>query len=658
MTCYDSTVLNPTASVLSLAVALSLSQPSAAQEPSPSPQQEKQEIATVLESLPTLIPSEQVHGRIGFYGSPQDPNHLVIDLGRSVSPDEVILFPARLPTDAPGSDAANGFPPEVVVEIADEATFAQPVRLARWREESAAAGTRIPFLRVPGNGAFGRFVRVSIAGSRERSTGRGSFFTLGEIVVLEKGANVALNRPVTTTASIENAPRWQLSNLTDGYLWCLPLAGKAESASNGYHSLIETKGNTPPKWLEVDLGEDRLIDEIHLIAAHPRDFADTAGFGFPPRFRVTGRDESGKESVLFDSGEIPFPNPGAAAVILPGSSAPLRHLRIEANELWRRTDDYIFALAELQAWSAGENVALGKSVTATDSTATGLWSTDALTDGFSSRQELLGWTTWLDAISERERLQARADALTGIIAAAREQSLRRWLYGAGSLVVLIALGAVIVILAQRRRSSLAEVELKRRIAGDLHDELGASLSHLALQSDLARSRIAADDPVAARLASLSGAARETLDNMRDIVWLLAPVAGNWVDLETRLVNIAERLLEGLDHQVRREGRAPTGSPPIEWAREIVLFLKEALTNARKHAGAHRVTVRLVWSPAAFRLEITDDGSGFDPHSTDAGRGRGLLNFQTRAKLLDGSCRVESAPNAGTTVTLEIPLPRA
>ena len=577
--------MNPTVSFLSLSVALSLSQPSLAQDPSASPQQQLEDLGNLLGTLPTLIPSEQIHGRIGLYGTPRDPNHLVVDLGREVIPDEIILFPARLPTDAPGSDASNGFPPAVTVEIADEVTFARPIRLVRWSEETDGAATRLPFLRISGNGASGRFVRVSVTGSRERGTGRGNFFTLGEIVVLEKGANVALHRSVTTTASIENAPRWQVSNLTDGFLWCLPFAGKAESPSNGYHSLIETSGATPPKWVEVDLGGDAVIDGIHLFPAHPRDFADTAGFGFPPRFRVTGRSASGVETVIFDSGEAPYRNPGAAAVILPGTRGAVRYLRVEALELWRRTDDYIFAIAELQAWSAGGNVAAGKNVTAADATTTGLWRLEALTDGFSSRNDLTSWQAWLDALSEREELETRAGALAILVEKNREQTLRRWLYSAGLAVVLIALGAVIVILAQRRRAVLAAEELKRRIAGDLHDELGASLSHLTLQSDLARSRIGESDPVAERLASISDSARETLDNMRDVVWLLAPVAGSWTDLETRMENIAERLLEGVAHRFESEGHPPAGSPPIEWAREIVLFLKESLTNAQKHAGA-------------------------------------------------------------------------
>ena len=645
--------LNRTSAPLFLFFLLLASIRAEAEETSTSPDSTLREITGTLASLPSLIPSEQTHGQIGLYGVPQDPNAIVIDLGHEATPDEVILFPARLPTLVAGVDGSNGFPPGLEVEIADEETFSRPIRLGHWVEASSESGTTLPFLRIPGNGASGRYLKVSVFGSRVRSTGRGNFFTLGEIVVLEKGTNTALHRPVTPTDSIENAPRWQASNLTDGYLWCLPLQGRTESASNGYHSLIEKAGTTPPKWVKVDLGEEYPIDEIHLIAAHPRDFADTAGFGFPPRFRVTGRSASGTEVVLFDSGAAPFPNPGAAAVMIPGNGALIRHLRVEANELWQRTADYIFALAELQVWSGGVNVALGKPVTTADSTVTGLWSPAALTDGYSSRTQLLSWTEWLDAISERERLQKRADELSVLIEREREQSIRRWLVGAGLVSFLVALGAVLIVLRQRRHSAREQEALKARIAGDLHDELGASLSHIALQSDLARDRIAANDPVAARLASLSEAARETLDHMRDMVWLLAPVAGTWGDLESRLAAITTRLLDGVGHKFVVEGDHPSGSPAIESAREIVLFLKESLTNAQKHAAPDRIEVSLIWSARILTLKIEDDGKGFDPASPS--RGRGLLNYETRARALNGTVKIDTAPGKGTSVTLDIPL---
>lgn len=649
--------LRPLSALLFLAAGFQA--PVGASDSTRPPETELAEIERALAALPSPEASEQNHGRIGLYGVPREPTHLVVDLGRVATPEEIVLFPARLPTGAAGGDGSNGFPPALEVAISEEAEFVTAVRLATWSEESPGAGNRLPFLRLSGNGASGRFVRVSVSGSRPRETGRGGFFTLGEIVVLEQGRNAALGRPVAVaasagTASIENAPRWQAANLTDGYLWCLPFAGRAESSGNGYHSAIESTLAHLPKWVEVDLGGEYAIDELHLVPAHPRDFADTAGFGFPPAFRVIGEDADGAERVVFETQAPSFPNPGNATVVVPGDGGATRRLRIETGGLWHRTGDYIFALAELRVWSGGENVALGKAVSAADFTETGSWSRERLTDGFSSRHELLSWTEWLDALSERRHLEERAALLAVRIEAERERATRRWLLFAGATVVLVALVAGAVLLGQRRRAAKAESELKRRLAADLHDELGASLSHLALQSDLARARVASDDPVASRLETLSENARETLDHLRDMVWLLAPVAGSWAELESRLEGIAERLLEGVAHRFERSGERPGGSPPLGTAREIVLFLKEALTNVRKHAGAASVGVTLAWLPDSLRLEIADDGVGFDPDGGSGAGGRGLGNLESRAKAMNGLCRIDAAPGQGTSIILTLP----
>ncbi|MEO7298305.1 MAG: PSD1 and planctomycete cytochrome C domain-containing protein [Verrucomicrobiota bacterium] len=197
-----------------------------------------------------------------------------------------------------------------------------------------------------------------------------------------------------------------------------------KSPANGYHSGIE-KIPDYTKWVQVDLGESRKIDEIRLIPARPVDFPDTPGFGFPLRFRVEMSDEpefkSGK--VLADFSGSDFANPGDVGVSIrvpdgsagvpPASSKSVlthdvleratnsqagrlrsdesrsfRFIRVTATKLWKRTHDYVFALAELQIFSGGKNIALHAKVSALDSIEAGLWSKQNLVDGFSSRAKL------------------------------------------------------------------------------------------------------------------------------------------------------------------------------------------------------------------------------------------------------------------------------
>jgi mono/diheme cytochrome c family protein len=166
----------------------------------------------------------------------------------------------------------------------------------------------------------------------------------------------------------------------------LPATGNEESPSNGFHSEIAAQPDLR-KWVQVDLGQSSVLDEVRLIPARPTDFPDTPGFGFPVRFKVELDDRDSFESatVLLDSTTSDYPNPGDQPVIVPAKATHGRYVRVTANRLWQRTGDYVFALAELQAISDGKNVALNKTVAASDSIESGRWARKYLVDGYSSR---------------------------------------------------------------------------------------------------------------------------------------------------------------------------------------------------------------------------------------------------------------------------------
>ncbi|MFN0068059.1 MAG: DUF1549 domain-containing protein [Limisphaerales bacterium] len=168
------------------------------------------------------------------------------------------------------------------------------------------------------------------------------------------------------------------------------LAGAGgESPANGWHSGIESAPDVM-KWVQVDLGEPRALDEIRLIPARPTDFTDTPGFGFPVRFRVEAADteDFATAHVVADHTAADFVNPGDEPVLLPGGGRRARFVRVTATRLWKRTGDYVFALGELQAVSGGTNAALGRPVSALDSIEAGRWGRARLVDGFDSHRRL------------------------------------------------------------------------------------------------------------------------------------------------------------------------------------------------------------------------------------------------------------------------------
>ncbi len=165
--------------------------------------------------------------------------------------------------------------------------------------------------------------------------------------------------------------------------------GPIVSRTNGYHSAIHPDPDHAA-WVEVDLGATYPLDEIRLVPARPTDFPDAPGFGFPPRYRVEVADEPGfaHAAAVAEESRPDQPSvPDVPRVIRPGGR-PGRYVRITATRLWKRIDDYVFALGEIEVISGGVNRARGARVTALDSIEAGRWGREFVVDGFDSRRPL------------------------------------------------------------------------------------------------------------------------------------------------------------------------------------------------------------------------------------------------------------------------------
>jgi hypothetical protein len=192
------------------------------------------------------------------------------------------------------------------------------------------------------------------------------------------------------------------------------LAPVEASPSNGWHSGIEPKPDAI-KWVQVDLGRSVAVDAVRLIPARPTDFRDAPGFGFPVRFKVEASDDPSfaRAATLADHTGDDFANPGDRAVSVDGGGKAYRYVRVTATRLWKRLDDYVFALAELEVDSGGKNAALGAAVTSLDSIEAGRWGRSKLTDGYDSRRGLA--PRKVDK-TEEERLQSALKDIEGQLA--------------------------------------------------------------------------------------------------------------------------------------------------------------------------------------------------------------------------------------------------
>jgi hypothetical protein len=162
------------------------------------------------------------------------------------------------------------------------------------------------------------------------------------------------------------------------------------SPSNGYHSAIHPK-HDEICWVQVDLGKSKPLDSIRLYPARPVDFPDSSGFGFPIRWKLEINDDGDFKTnvvMLANHLEKDFLNPKDEPLLIQANNHKARFVRLTATKLWKRTNDYIFALAEMEIESNGKNIARSGIVTASGSIEAGLWSTKYLVDGCTSRIRL------------------------------------------------------------------------------------------------------------------------------------------------------------------------------------------------------------------------------------------------------------------------------
>jgi signal transduction histidine kinase len=193
---------------------------------------------------------------------------------------------------------------------------------------------------------------------------------------------------------------------------------------------------------------------------------------------------------------------------------------------------------------------------------------------------------------------------------------------------------------------------RERLAAEIHDTLAQGFTSILMLLQAAEPRIDNDPAEARRQIGLATrTARENLAEARALVAAVPPAALGDSSLDEAVRRLTDRLGEELDMDTQC---VVSGEPRRLAARSEVVLLRaaqEGLANVRKHAKASRVGIELAYGTAGVRLEVTDDGAGFDPETAS---GFGLRGMRERAAQVDGTLDVRSAPGAGTSITVEVP----
>jgi signal transduction histidine kinase/ligand-binding sensor domain-containing protein len=228
-----------------------------------------------------------------------------------------------------------------------------------------------------------------------------------------------------------------------------------------------------------------------------------------------------------------------------------------------------------------------------------------------------------------------------------------------SLLAAVAIGAAYAAHTFRLRRLLDVERVRTRIASDLHDDLGSSLSQIAVLSEVARLRAAVGDgaETASSLERIGGLSRASVDALGDIVWAIDPHRDHLMDLSQRLRRLTGEVLEppGLAFSFQADQAPQDQHLGADVRREVFLVCKEGLHNVVRHARASRVDVRLARDDGTLVLEVADDGRGFDTGAPAAGVG--LASMSRRARALGGRLEVNSAVGRGTLLRLIVPFRR-
>jgi ligand-binding sensor domain-containing protein/signal transduction histidine kinase len=230
---------------------------------------------------------------------------------------------------------------------------------------------------------------------------------------------------------------------------------------------------------------------------------------------------------------------------------------------------------------------------------------------------------------------------------------RAWFQFAAFL--LFALAAFRV--QRYREGRLIELErVRTRVAADLHDDLGASLSYISIQSEVAsrQQNGASIGSQSKALSEIATTARELVDSMSDIVWAIDPENDRLHDLAQRMRWFGGEVFQARDIQFEFSGPAQREDTTLraDLRREVFLVFKEAVNNIARHAGCRHVRAGLAIEGELLLLTLADDGRGFDADS--AASGLGLKSMRQRARRLGGAIEIASRPQNGAAIILSVP----
>jgi ligand-binding sensor domain-containing protein/signal transduction histidine kinase len=231
---------------------------------------------------------------------------------------------------------------------------------------------------------------------------------------------------------------------------------------------------------------------------------------------------------------------------------------------------------------------------------------------------------------------------------------QRWWFLALTAALLIC--AAFALYRYRVARILELANVRTRIATDLHDDIGANLTKIAILSEVVKQQLGEgkgerDGP----LSSIARISRESVAAMSDIVWAVNPQRDSLRDLVRRMRRHAEEVFVTRNISLDFAAPEPNLKLGVDVRRDLFLIFKEAVNNAVRHSGCSKVAIALAVTGHSLELEINDNGVGFDPKAESDGQG--LTNMRERARKLGGELELTSKQSGGTRIRIRVPYAR-
>lgn len=592
-------------------------------------------------------------GGIGAIGSRSiayetaDQNEWIeIELGDAVPLDQVILVPA-IRRDGINGFQADGFPHAFRLWAGTDGDRKGKV-IAEFSESDGLL-PRIAPLVIPFGGVVASWIRIEATILSRREFDARYVLQFSEILAFSGEENVALHRPVRFPASHEPnpAPGWPDAAVVDGFL---PYLMTAASGSKSV-AYLGTPGPRVRPELTIDLGASYPLSRLHLHAVDQSDTVPQAfagDIGIPRVLWVEGAntpDFSDRQLLvelrhdsIYDAGPI---------LVRRFPATRCRYVRLVAVTLnydpLSGAGSERLGFAEIELFSEGRNVALGKSVAANFKSNEAVRTLSNLTDGRNFYGTIQPFRTWLNQLAERHELERERPLVSAELNRryARQKINMARLAG---LAAVLAGGVVVIVVVNRGRQKRAIEETRKRIAADLHDELGADLHAIGLLSDLALSAQAAPERLSDLLQRMRSLSERTGQAARHCTNLLEAA-----DLHEDLVNdvrrAATRILADLEHHIEFKGEAELRRLRPRKRIDLLLFYQESLINIIRHSGATCARTRLTAVEGTITLEVSDNGRGLD--------GRVPPSMKRRARLLGAEVEVDPSEGKGARIVLRL-----